>query len=134
MDEHTAVVALAALPGVEVSGTVDDVRRVLGRAAAMVAPLRIARGMQNKILEAMAMGVPVITSGLAARGVDAVVPDDLLACDEPADIAAASLRCMTTPDFRRRLSVRGRRLVRRRYAWKHCLARLDALLPAPVRP
>ena len=61
-DPSPAVCALATLPGVTVTGSVPDVRAHLRRSAAMVAPLRIARGTQNKILEAMAAGVPVVTS------------------------------------------------------------------------
>ena len=55
-----------------VTGSVPDVRPYVRRSALMVAPLNIARGTQNKILEAMAMGVPVVTSRVAAGGVDAV--------------------------------------------------------------
>ena len=57
-----------------VTGSVPDVRPYLRRAALMVAPLNIARGTQNKILEAMAIGVPVVTSRVAAGGVDASSP------------------------------------------------------------
>ncbi|HLX29161.1 MAG TPA: TIGR03087 family PEP-CTERM/XrtA system glycosyltransferase, partial [Casimicrobiaceae bacterium] len=70
--------ALGELPGATVTGSVDDVRPYLRRSAAMVAPLGIARGTQNKILEAMAAGVPVITSSIAAGGVDAIAGTDLL--------------------------------------------------------
>ena len=63
--------ALGQLPGVTVTGSVPDVRPYIRSSALMVAPLAIARGTQNKILEAMAMGVPVVTSRVAAGGVDA---------------------------------------------------------------
>jgi glycosyltransferase involved in cell wall biosynthesis len=69
---------LAELPGVTVTGSVPDVRPYLRRSALMVAPLNIARGTQNKILEAMAMGVPVVTSPAAAGGVDALPQDHFL--------------------------------------------------------
>ena len=62
---------LGDLPGVTVTGSVPDVRPYVRGSALMVAPLTIARGTQNKILEAMAMGVPVVTSRVAAGGVDA---------------------------------------------------------------
>jgi len=70
-EPSSAVRKLGALPGVTVTGSVPDVRPYARRSAATVAPLNIARGTQNKILEAMALGVPVITSRVAARGVDA---------------------------------------------------------------
>ena len=66
-----AVSDLSMLPGVQVTGAVDDVRTWLAAADVVVAPLRIARGIQNKVLEAMAMARPVVASGAAAEGIDA---------------------------------------------------------------
>ncbi|MBW8897819.1 MAG: TIGR03087 family PEP-CTERM/XrtA system glycosyltransferase, partial [Massilia sp.] len=67
-----AVQELARLPGVVVTGTVPDVRPYIAHAAVSVAPLRIARGIQNKVLEAMAMATPVVVSPQALEGIDAV--------------------------------------------------------------
>ncbi len=92
----TQVKQLAQLPGVAVTGSVPDVRPFVTRSAVNVAPLRIARGTQNKILEAMAMGVPVVTSEVAARGVDAV-PGEHLLC---ADNAAGGVACGTRVAWR----------------------------------
>src|SRR5450830_1901821 len=64
------VLALAALPGVQVTGTVPDIRPYLAHASFAVAPLRIARGIQNKVLEAMAMRMPVLVSAQALEGID----------------------------------------------------------------
>ena len=72
--------ALGERPGVTVTGSVPDVRPFVRASAAMVAPLAIARGTQNKILEAMAMGVPVVTSRIAAGGVDAEPERSLAGC------------------------------------------------------
>ena len=123
-----AVRALAAVDGVEVTGQVPDVRPWLGRAAAMVAPLAIARGVQNKVLEAMSMGVPVVTSTLVTRGVDAVVGKDLLAADGAAAVAQAALSCMDEPARRARLSAAGRALVLGRYRWDGAMDRFERLL------
>ena len=79
---------LGELPGVTVTGSVPDVRPYLRRSALMVAPLNIARGTQNKILEAMAMGVPVVTSRIAAGGVDAADPEHFLAAVTPDGLRA----------------------------------------------
>jgi glycosyltransferase involved in cell wall biosynthesis len=65
-----AVAALAREPGVAVTGAVPDVRRHLAGAVAAVAPLRIARGIQNKVLEAMAMGLPVVATPAALAGLE----------------------------------------------------------------
>src|SRR5207248_2686226 len=82
-DPPSAVRDLQNLAGVTVTGSVPDVRPYLRRSALMVAPLNIARGTQNKILEAMAMGVPVVTSSVAAGGVDAQPPEHIVVADEP---------------------------------------------------
>ncbi|MCP5264935.1 MAG: TIGR03087 family PEP-CTERM/XrtA system glycosyltransferase [Burkholderiaceae bacterium] len=119
---------LASLEGVEVTGTVDDVRPELGRSVAMVAPLTIARGVQNKILESMAMGVPVVTSRLAARGVDAQPHRDLLCADTPAEVAEAALGLLGDPARRRAFSDAGLALVRDRYTWANSLARFERMV------
>ena len=82
------VLALARLSGVTVTGKVPDVRPYLAHAAASVAPLRIARGVQNKVLESMAMGLPVIVTSAAAEGIDAVPDRDFLLADEAEHMAA----------------------------------------------
>ena len=80
-----AVLALARLPGVIVTGAVPDVRPYLAHAACAVAPLRVARGVQNKVLEAMAMACPVVVTRQAAEGIRAEAGRDFqLAQDESA--------------------------------------------------
>lgn len=127
-DPGRAIRKLARLPGVEVSGTVPDVRPYVRRAAVSIAPLGIARGMQNKILEAMAMGIPVIASRLAAGGVDARPGQDLLVADGPEPVAEAVLRLMTSPAEWRRLSHSGRRRVEQHYHWEQAMSRFDTFV------
>ncbi len=127
--EPTAAIrSLARTPGVQVTGSVADVRPFVWRAAATVAPLRLARGTQNKILESMAMGVPVVASRLAARGVDAVADRHLLVGDDPAEMAEQILRLLDDPAERDRFARAGRELVEARYAWATTLRDLDAAL------
>jgi sugar transferase (PEP-CTERM/EpsH1 system associated) len=83
-----AVRALAALPGVRVTGPVPDTRPYMAGAACCVAPLRIARGIQNKVLEAMAMARPVICSPEAFEGVRAAAGRDLLLAGTPGEWVA----------------------------------------------
>ena len=90
-DPSPAVRKLGELPGVTVTGSVPDVRSYLHRSALMVAPLNIARGTQNKILEAMSAGVPVVTSAIAAGGVDALDREHFLVGSSPQEYAAAML-------------------------------------------
>jgi len=119
---------LGDLPGVTVTGSVPDVRPFIRSSALMVAPLAIARGTQNKILEAMAMGVPVVTSSVAAGGVDAVAESHLLVADNAADITQAILRIAENPDERGRLAVAGRQRVLSHHAWPRSMQRLDGII------
>jgi polysaccharide biosynthesis protein PslH len=120
--------ALGELPGVTVTGSVPDVRPYIVGSALMVAPLAIARGTQNKILEAMAMGVPVVTSGVAAGGVDAVAGEHLLVADSPAELAAAIERICSDNAERQRLAEAGRARVLSHHAWAHSMKRLDGII------
>ena len=120
--------ALGDLPGVTVTGSVPDVRPYIRSSALMVAPLAIARGTQNKILEAMAMGVPVVTSTIAAGGVDAVAGEHLLVADSPPDCAQAILGLIENPALRQRLAVAGRERMLSHHAWVNSMRRLDGII------
>jgi sugar transferase (PEP-CTERM/EpsH1 system associated) len=119
---------LAERPGIQVTGTVDDVRPRATRAALSVAPLRIARGTQNKILESLAMGVPVVASSLAARGTQTVPGEHLLTADGANEFVAAILRLLDDPAERRRLSLAGRARMLTHHDWAVSIRRLDDLL------
>ncbi len=127
-DPSPAIRALGDLPGVTVTGSVPDVRPYVRRSALMVAPLAIARGTQNKILEAMAMGVPVVTSSAAAGGVDAEAGRHLLVADGPQELATAILRIVADPQERARLATSGRDRMLSHHAWPRSMQRLDAII------
>lgn len=127
-DPSLAVRRLARRPGVTVTGSVPDVRPYLRRAALMVAPLNIARGTQNKILEAMAMGVPVVTSRVAAGGVDALDQEHFLVASTPQEYAAAIMRILDAPAERRRLAIAGRERMLSHHAWQSSMHRLDGII------
>ena len=131
-DPVPSVMNLARLPGVTVTGSVPDVRPYVRRSAAMIAPLNIARGTQNKILEAMAMGVPVVTSSAAAGGVDAVRHDHLLVADTHTEQYAALLRILEDPQERTRLALAGRARVLSNHAWPASMRRLDGIIERTV--
>ena len=78
---HKSVLALAGRPGVHVTGAVADIRGYLKHARAVVTPLRIARGIQNKVLEALAMGKPVFGSSAVCRTFGSDIPTGIIACD-----------------------------------------------------
>lgn len=127
-DPVPAVRRLATLPGVEVTGFVPDVRPLTRQAAVNIAPLKIARGTQNKVLEAMALGLPVVASNAAARGVDAVPGEHLLAADDPEAFADAVVGLLQDPAARARLATAGRNRILSHHSWASSMLRLDALL------
>jgi|KBSSwiStaDraftv2_1062776.scaffolds.fasta_scaffold149557_2 sugar transferase (PEP-CTERM/EpsH1 system associated) len=127
-DPSAAVRKLGELPGIEVTGSVPDVRPYLRRSALTVAPLNIARGTQNKILEAMAMGVPVVTSEVAAGGVDAVAGEHLRVCRTRAEWVDAVLELMANDAERARLAESGRARMLSNHAWPKSMQRLDGII------
>ncbi|RVT40894.1 TIGR03087 family PEP-CTERM/XrtA system glycosyltransferase [Sphingobium algorifonticola] len=123
-----AVQALAELPGVTVTGGVADVRGWLAGADVVVAPLRIARGIQNKVLEAMAMARPVVASPQAAEGIDALPGAHLMIAADPAEEAAMVLALLADPDRALAMGRAARARVVERYDWDAVLADLPQLL------
>lgn len=118
------VMALGALPGVIVTGAVNDVRGWLAAADVVVAPLRIARGIQNKVLEAMAMARPVVASPQAAEGIDARDGEHLVIAAHPADEAQAVLALLADPQRAARIGASARARMEARYDWAATLAPL----------
>lgn len=120
--------AAAAQPGVVVTGFVDDLRPYLERAAVFVAPLRFASGMQNKLLEAMAMELPVVTTGIAADGlkVDDGEPPVRVA-ERVEDLAAHVVDLLGDADARRRLGTLGRAFVCRHFDWEHAAQQFERM-------
>lgn len=121
-----AVQALGKLPGVIVTGTVPDVRPYLAHAAVSVAPLRVARGVQNKVLEAMAMALPVVVSPQALEGIDASPGAEVLLADGAEAFAQAVTRVLGQDDLA--LRARARERVERLYSWPSNLANIEARL------
>ena len=126
-----AVQALAALPGVQVTGRVADVRPYLAHGAVAVAPLRIARGIQNKVLEGMAMGRPVVASPQAFEGVVAMPGRDLLVADGTGPMAAAIGAVLRGEHPGIPAAARG--AMEQGYAWEATLGRLDGLLDSHLK-
>jgi sugar transferase (PEP-CTERM/EpsH1 system associated) len=122
-----AVTALGSLDGVEVTGAVDDVRPYVAGAAVVVAPLRIARGIQNKVLEGMAMARPVVTTAGALEGINAQRGHDLLTGETPEEIATAVVSIIEgrAP---KGLGEAARAFVLSRHDWGANLRKLDDLI------
>lgn len=117
---------LASLPGVRVTGSVPDVRPYLAHADVVVAPLRIARGIQNKVLEAMAMAKTVVVSPQALEGIDALPGLELLVAESAVHFSAVLLNVMS--GINENIGIAARKKVETRYNWNNNLKKIDALL------
>jgi sugar transferase (PEP-CTERM/EpsH1 system associated) len=129
-DPSRRVRALASIEGVTVTGHVPDVRSYVQNAALTVAPLRIARGTQNKILESMAMGIPVVASPQAAKGIQADPGTHLLVAESPEKFAQHVIDLLLNATLRNELAERARRHLRDSHNWAASLGVLDSLLNA----
>ncbi|WP_188055605.1 TIGR03087 family PEP-CTERM/XrtA system glycosyltransferase [Sphingosinithalassobacter sp. CS137] len=126
-----AVKALAKQRGVMVTGEVADVRGWLAAAAVTVAPLKLARGVQNKVLEAMAMARPMVASTAAAQGIDH--RGTIRVGSTVGEIAEAVTELLSDRAKAAELGAAARRQVMERYSWEARLAPLDEVLGLPLR-
>lgn len=123
-----AVRNLARIPGVSVTGHVPDVRPYLVDAAVAVAPLRIARGTQNKILQFMAMGIPVVATPEAAKGVQAVADRHLLVAEGHQAFAERVVELLRNAKLRKEISEGARRQIETAHKWSLSMQILDSIL------
>lgn len=130
----SAVVLGLAGDAVVVTGTVADVRPYLRHAAVVVAPLRIARGIQNKVLEAMAMARPVVASIESAAAVDARPGDELLVARDAAEFVASVAALLAEPVRAASIGTAARQAVLARYSWEAHLAGIDCHIAAVGAP
>ena len=127
------VCRLARDPRITVTGRVADVRPWLAAADLAVAPLRIACGVQNKVLEAMAMAKPVVCTSPALSGIAAAAGREVVVADDAAALAAIVVDLLGDAPRRQRLGAAARQRILERYHWRQCLADLDRLLELPGR-
>jgi glycosyltransferase involved in cell wall biosynthesis len=133
MDPVPAVRRLADGDRVVVTGRVDDVRPFLDSAAVAVAPLRVARGLQNKVLEAMAMRVPVVASPAAFNGVHAVADRDLLVAADADAFGRCVLSLLGDAATRERYAAAGRACVEQNHNWDRLLPEMEQLVVGEAR-
>ena len=134
-DPTPAVRALTSHPGVTVTGTVEDVRPFLERAGVFCAPLRFAAGIQNKLLEAMAMSIPVVTTPIAAAGLSSshAAEPPIRVADGPAALAAAVLAALERRDADPEPDTLAREYVRAGFSWSRATGLLEEILLAAVK-
>ena len=132
--EPTKEVRSLAVPGlVEVTGFVEDVRPYLREATVVVVPLQVGGGTRLKIMEALAMGKPVVSTTVGAEGI-AVVPErHILMADDPGEMVRQIFRALDSPPLRRQLGAEGRRLVEDRYSWDTIGQHLEQIYESCLR-
>lgn len=104
-------------PGVEVTGSVEDVRPYYREAIMAVVPLKVGGGSRLKILEAMAAGVPVVSTALGAEGLQVRHDENILLADSTEELTQSIISMMNEPELRTRITFGGRQLVTDRYDW-----------------
>lgn len=124
---------LAKLPGVTVTGSVADVRPYFTQAAVSIVPLLVGGGTRLKILEAMAMRRPVVSTSLGCEGLAVEPGKHLLLADEPEAFAQSVIELLNSPEKRRTLGIAGRALVEAEYSWEKCGDRLQKVVEEVTR-
>jgi sugar transferase (PEP-CTERM/EpsH1 system associated) len=124
----TPEVRALASSRIKVTGFVPDIRPGYATAHVAVVPLRLARGVQNKVLEAMAMGKPVVATSAAVQGIQPLTDEPLFVADTAADFAAAVCRILEDPHLAQSLSHRGRKFVMQRFDWEKNMRELEKIL------
>ena len=124
----SAIRKLERIPGVVVTGSVPDVRPYVWKCSVNVAPLNIARGTQNKILESLAMGVPTVASIHAATGIDAVPGEHFLTASSHQEFTEAVIRLLSNKKERQRYSEAGRARMLSHHGWEGSMKKLDEII------
>ena len=133
-DPTERVQALAARPGVHVTGSVPDVRPYLQSAGIFACPLRFGTGIKNKLLAALAMNKAVVATRLSVEGLDLRENEDLLIADEPVEFAAKIVKLIENPDYARQLGRTGQAAVTEKYSWEHSARLLEDTLRSVAHP
>jgi glycosyltransferase involved in cell wall biosynthesis len=124
---HPRLDVLRDLPGVTITGYVEDVRPFLAGANVYVAPLRVGGGTRLKLLEAMVMGVSIISTTVGAEGFPVVNGQEMVLADEPESFATAVLDLLENPTRRARLAAKGRAFAQANYGWDTLIPQLEKI-------
>ena len=112
---------------VVVTGRVEDVRPYFDRSTVFVCPLRSGSGMQTKLLEAMAMEVPIVTTSLGFEALDAVAGRDMIVADDAKKFAQEVIRLLKDRELRQSITQKARKLVEGKYGWPAVVRQLDVV-------
>jgi sugar transferase (PEP-CTERM/EpsH1 system associated) len=126
-DPPKKIIKLTRDKNVVVTGFVDDLRTYYGMASVLIAPMRFVVGMQNKILEAMAMEVPVVTSSLGNEGIDAQHEKELFIADDPENFAKYIINLLKNKELRIEIGKNARKYVSNKFNWNAVVDRMNLI-------
>lgn len=133
-DPTKAMRELAARDGnIEIAGWVDDVRSYLARAQVFVCPIRLGTGMRSKVIEAMAAGLPVVSTTLAMEGIPAQNGETALLADQPQIMADSVMLLLNDEYLRQKITQQARTMVLERFSWNNSITKLENILHDIVR-
>jgi sugar transferase (PEP-CTERM/EpsH1 system associated) len=122
-----SIVNLGSSSDMVVTGRVEDVRPYFNKASVFICPLRSGSGMQTKILEAMAMGVPVVTTSMGFEALDATAGRDIVVADDANVFAQEVIKLLKDKELRRDIAHNARMLVEEKYGWQTVIKRFDSI-------
>ncbi len=122
---HARLSALRGRDDIRITGAVDDVRPYLAGASVYVVPLRMGGGTRLKVLEAMAMGQPIVSTSMGVDGFDVVDGREVVIVDDPDRYAVEVVKTIEDAERRRRLGQHGRQFVEAKYDWKTIVPKLE---------
>jgi len=131
-DPTPEIRALAQDPLIEVTGRVPDLRPFVNRTQVGVAPIRIAAGLQNKVLEGMSMGLPMVVTPAANEAIQGVDGKHLVIANSPEQFAAATVHLLTTPERRMKLGQAARQFIEEGWTWEAHYSKLEAMFVSLV--
>lgn len=121
MEPSPRIQQLGKEPGITVTGFVEDIVPYYQKATIFVAPFRLARGLQNKILQSLACGLPAVTTALGLEGINAKEGEDILVANKETEFRSEIKRLLTDPVLYRKLSENGPRLIQQEHSWSSIL-------------
>lgn len=132
--EFTENSILKTSNSVHFTGYVDDIRPYLNDCTLLIVPIRIGGGTRLKILEAMALGIPVVSTSIGCEGIDAEKDKDIIIADSSHDFAQGIIAVLKDESFRHSLSRNGRRLVKKKYDWENIASRMEKIYQNELTP
>jgi sugar transferase (PEP-CTERM/EpsH1 system associated) len=124
---HHRIRNLATVEGIKVKGFVEDLGGILNSSKVFVAPFRFCSGIQNKILEAMAAGLPVVCTTIAAEGINAGPNEGLLVANDPKEFSEYLIDLLRNDQKRKELGCSARQFVQKHYSWDYAVQRINEI-------